>query len=415
MLRAGYINNGMDREEPFGYELTNPALFSFNTFVASPNQSNSSSNQTSNDVYIQLHHRADTLSEVSSMLGLHYQVDKWSLEYNADTLATNFQKMEFFARQRLAFGSTELTGTGRTFLLSEKEEANLSETGWLGGELSGDLSQKIGRIFELNGHASMKTWDDGRTSTEYSGRLIFSPFRRIRLSGFGGLLTEAPDIQATYWQSNEYLGSANLQNEESEFMGARAEIDLFRILTLGARADIRNTTNATYVYDGLFRNIDPYTLTSGTAWLSLNSRIFEGEVSGTYKSYSSNSLHPVNRILDESGERILIKSHLYWKNYLFDRATFVKAGISGIYSLNPYRTAEFYTPLNRWQHGTNEFINPSYYRLDANISARIRWFMVLLKWENVLDGIDQPGYFESVGYPMPGRRFRFGIRVLFTN
>ncbi|NBC05412.1 MAG: TonB-dependent receptor, partial [Bacteroidetes bacterium] len=78
-------------------------------------------------------------------------------------------------------------------------------------------------------------------------------------------------------------------------------------------------------------------------------------------------------------------------------------------------TAEFIAPLNRWQHGTNEFINPSYYRVDVDVSARVRWFMILLKWENVLDQVQQLGYFESVGYPMPGRRFRFGVRVLFTN
>jgi hypothetical protein len=143
--------------------------------------------------------------------------------------------------------------------------------------------------------------------------------------------------------------------------------------------------------------------------------MFEGEVSGTYKMFSSKSLHPVNRLLDESGEKVWVKSRFYWKNYMFHRATFVKAGFSGIYSPNPFRTAEFIAPLNRWQHGTNEFINPSYYRLDVDVSARIRWFMVVLKWENVLDELEQPGYFETISYPMPGRRFRFGVRILFTN
>lgn len=415
ILKAGYINNGIDREESFGYQLTEPNFFSFNPFVESPVESNASANQSSNDIFLQIHHRADSLSSVSAIMGLHYQIDKWSLTYSADTLATSFQKPEFFARQRLAFGATELTGTGRFFLLSEKEKSNLTESSWMGGELSADLSQKIGRIFEINSHASIKRWDDNRESMEYSGRLVFLPFRWFQVSGFGGLLNRAPDIQSMYWISNEYSGSTDLANEESEFMGAQAELTLFKTLTLGARGDIRNTTNATFMYDGLFRNIDSYTLTSGTAWLELDSRIFEGLVSGTYKTYSSNSLHPVNRLLDESGERVLIKSNFYWKNYLFDRATFVKAGFSGVYSLNPFRTAEFITPLNRWQHGTNNFINPSYYRLDVDVSARIRWFMVLLKWENVLDQVEQLGYFESVGYPMPGRRFRFGIRVLFTN
>ena len=415
IIKLGLINNGMDREESFGYSVTDPAFFLYNPFVASPNESNASSNQTSNDIYLQIHHRADTLKAVSTMMGLHYQVDKWSLDYNADTLATKFQKFEFFARQRVTFGKTGFTGTGRAFLLNEKEKSNLTETSWLGGELNLDATQKIGRVFELNGHAGTTYWDDGRQSTAFSGRLIFSPIRRIRLSGFAGLLSQEHDNQALYWQSDVYLGNPDLNAEESEFVGAQAEIDILRSLTIGARGDIRNTSNAAFIQEGIFQNIDPYTLTSGTAWISLDSRIFEGEVSGTYKKFTSDSFNPINTLLAQSGERIWIKSSLYWKNYLFDRATFVKAGISGMYSLNPFSTAEFITPLNRWQHGTNEFINPSYYRMDVDVSARIRWFMVLLKWENVLDQVEQPGYFESVGYPMPGRRFRFGIRVLFTN
>lgn len=415
LLKVGYINNGMDREEPFGYQLTEPELFSFNTFVANPIQSNADANQTSSDVYAQIHHRADTLSAVSSILGLHYQASKWSLDYSADTLANNFSKVELFGRQRLSFASTELYGTGRLFWLTEKEKSNLTETGWLGGELSLDATQKINNVIEANAHAALTQWDDGRTSTEVSGRVVFQPFGRLRLSGFGGILSKAQDIQALYWESDEYSGTPDLNAEKSEFMGAQAEIDLLKTLSLGVRGDIRNTKNAAFIHSSFFENIDPYSVTSGTAWLSLNSRRFEGEVSGTYKKYTSDSIHPVNQLLAQSGEKVWIKSSLYWKNYLFDRATFVKAGFSGVYSPNPFRTAQFITPLNRWQHGTNEFINPSYYRLDANVSARVRWFMVLLKWENVLDQIEQPGYFEAVTHPMPGRRFRFGIRVLFTN
>lgn len=415
LLKAGFINNGLELGEPFGYQVNDPAFFSFNTFVASPNESNATSDYSAKDLYVQVHHRADTLSPVSTKMGIHYQLDKRSLTYSADTLSTNFRRLEMFARHRLSLSSTELIGTGRLSLMSEQEKSNLTESSWLGSELSVDASQKIGSLFELNAHASLKTWNDGRSTSDLSGRLIFHPFGGLRLSGFGGVFSGAPDIQAAYWQSEEFSGSPELSNEYSQFMGVQAEVDFWRNLTLGVRGDIRNTTNAVFVQDGQFQNIDPYTLTSGTAWLSLNSRMFEGELSGTYKSYSTDSSNPVNSVLANSGERVWLKSHFYWKNYLFDRATFVKAGFSGVFSPSPFRTAEFITPLNRWQHGTNEFINPSYYRLDVDVSARVRWFMVLLKWENVLDQVQQLGYFESVGYPMPGRRFRFGIRVLFTN
>ena len=164
-----------------------------------------------------------------------------------------------------------------------------------------------------------------------------------------------------------------------------------------------------------FENIDSFTNMSGTGWIGLDSRIFEGELSAVYKSFLSDSDNPVNQLLEESGDRMWLKGHFYWKNYLFDRATYVKAGISGMMAPGAFNTAEYITPLNRWQHGTNILDNPSYYRMDVDVSARIRWFMLLLKWENVLDGVNQLGYFESTGYPMPERRFRLGLRILFTN
>ncbi|MDR9408857.1 MAG: putative porin [Balneolaceae bacterium] len=415
LLKAGFINNGLDLGESFGYQLNDPALFSFNTFVASPVEPNASSEYGAKDLYVQIHHRADTVSSVSTKMGIHYQVDKRSLRYSADTLSTNFRRLEMFARHRVSISSAEVIGTGRLSLMSEQEKSNLTESSWLGGEMNVDASQKIGTLFELNGHGSFKTWNDGRSTSELSGRLIFRPIQGFRLSGFGGAISRAPDIQAAYWESDEFFGSSDLSNEDSQFIGLQAEIDFWRDLTFGVRGDIRNTTNAVFLQEGQFQNIDPYTLTSGTAWFSLDSRIFEGQISGTLKTYSSDSFNPVNSTLANSGERIWLKSHFYWKNYLFDRATFVKAGFSGVFSPNPFRTAEFIAPLNRWQHGTNEFINPSYYRVDVDVSARVRWFMILLKWENVLDQVQQLGYFESVGYPMPGRRFRFGVRVLFTN
>jgi len=416
LLKGAIINNDLDRQEPFGYSITDPLFFAFNRFIETPLQPGATSNQASNDMYLQAHHRKSTESDVSTKFGLHYQSSKWDLTYNADTLATDFQRIELFARQHAGFGSTQLSATGRAFLLNEREELNLAETSWMGGEVEGNFSQNFTRRARIDGNAKLTTWDDGRTSNELSGRFQFEPFTRTRLSVFGGRLSRAPDIQAVYWQSNLYQGDADLANEESMFAGAMAEIPLSRSFQTGVRGDLRETENAIFIdNEGRFTTIDPYTMVSATAWLSLDSRIFEGEISGTYKTFSSNSTNPVNETLDLSGERIWLKGSIYWKNYLFDQATFVKAGFSGIFSPNAFRTAELITPLNRWQHGTNEFVNPSYYRLDFDLSARVRWFMVLIKWENILDRVEQLGYFESTGYPMPERRFRFGLRVLFTN
>ncbi|TVR29495.1 MAG: hypothetical protein EA390_09740 [Balneolaceae bacterium] len=430
MLKGTYLNNAMDRDEPFGYVVQNPLLFSFNRFVEQPNRPNARSNQTSSDIYFQTHYRPDKYADVRTEFGLHLQRSKWSLSYAADTLDTQFDKAELYARQHLSLGSAHLTATGRAFYLGEATGRNITESGWLGGRADLDFTQHITSWSQINAYAKMEVWDDSRTTTEFSGRLLISPGTRTEFSLFGGLLSAAPDIQAVYWQSQEFSGNSSLQNEETLTAGAKAQIGLGSLLSIGFRGDYRKTENAVFVNsENTFVNIDPYEQVSGTGWLSLDSRIFEGEVSATYKRYFSDSQNQVNRLLDTSGDRTWIKGHLYWKNYLFNRATFVTAGFSGVFSPNPFRTAEFLTPLNRWQHGTNlnrfqtagaqngtnDFINPSYHTLDFDLSARIRWFMLLLKWENILDRVNQLGYFETTGYPMPERRFIFGLRVLFTN
>jgi len=430
MLKGAYLNNAMDRDEPFGYVVQNPLLFSFNRFVEQPNRPNARSNQTSSDIYFQTHYRPDKYADVRTEFGVHLQRSKWSLSYAADTLDTQFDKAELYARQHLSMGSAHLTATGRAFYLDEATGRNITESGWLGGRADLDFTQYITSRSQINAYAKMEAWDDSRTTTELSGRLLISPGAQTEFSLFGGLLSAAPDIQAVYWQSQEFSGNSSLQNEETLTVGAKAQIGLGSLLSIGFRGDYRKTENAIFVNsENTFVNIDPYEQVSGTGWLSLDSRIFEGEVSATYKRYFSDSQNQVNRLLDTSGDRTWIKGHLYWKNYLFNRATFVTAGFSGVFSPNPFRTAEFLTPLNRWQHGTNlnrfqtvgtqngtnDFINPSYHRLDFDLSARIRWFMLLLKWENILDRVNQLGYFETTGYPMPERRFIFGLRVLFTN
>jgi len=62
----------------------------------------------------------------------------------------------------------------------------------------------------------------------------------------------------------------------------------------------------------------------------------------------------------------------------------------------------------------NGFV-PAFFRLDAELSARVRAIMVVIRWENALDGLGQAGYFETASFPMPPRRLIVGIRAQFRN
>src|SRR5690625_3050307 len=95
----------MDRQEPFGYALSDPQQFNLNRLIESPLEGNAESNQTSSDIYLQLHQRRDTTAAVSRVLGLHLQTDKWETEYSADTLSISFRNIELYAQQKLAAGN----------------------------------------------------------------------------------------------------------------------------------------------------------------------------------------------------------------------------------------------------------------------------------------------------------------------
>jgi hypothetical protein len=420
LLRSGFISNSMEQEQSFGYQFQDPAVFAFNPFIEVPNQGLAESEEGSKDLYVQAHFRRDTLSSAHSQFGLHYQSDKRNIQFNTDTTATNFRNIELFARHRIGTERTGLSASVRPYFLENRTD-QLTQNRWLGVKSDADGALYAGGGFSLFAQGGAAFRDDSRYDLHSGVKLQWSLIPGFEIGLFGGYADRAPDLQALYWQSNSIFGNPDLMNEESLTAGIESTIGLGSYFRLGGRADYRETVNGVFVdlesqTAGQFVNIDPYTSISATSWLDLESTLFEGMVSATYKTFeSSASVNPINQRLQQSGERVWLKGNFYWKNYLFDRATFVKAGMSGMYSPNFMRGSEYIAPLNRWQHGTEDYFNPPFSRVDIDVSARVRWLMVLLRWENIFDRVNQLGYFETVGYPMPQQRFIFGLRVLFTN
>ena len=96
-------------------------------------------------------------------------------------------------------------------------------------------------------------------------------------------------------------------------------------------------------------------------------------------------------------------------------------GIKTLTSPFNYQSKFYNTELAYWQSnslsfdGSRQDFIPAFFRLDAELSARVRAIMVVLRYENALDGVGQAGYFEASAYPMPPRRLVVGIRAQFRN
>jgi hypothetical protein len=90
-------------------------------------------------------------------------------------------------------------------------------------------------------------------------------------------------------------------------------------------------------------------------------------------------------------------------------------GFKTLLSPFAYGTRTYNSELGIWQGNSMEQDIPPFFRMDAELSARIRGIMLVMRWENALDGFGQAGYFEAAGYPMPPRRLLVGIRAQFRN
>lgn len=103
------------------------------------------------------------------------------------------------------------------------------------------------------------------------------------------------------------------------------------------------------------------------------------------------------------------------KGYAFDRAAYFKGGAVFSAALNEFRGMAYVPQLDMWLHDATGARVPAYHRLDLELSARVRSMILMVRLENTLDGWTQKGYFQTLPYPMPGRRLRFGLNVHFRD
>lgn len=113
------------------------------------------------------------------------------------------------------------------------------------------------------------------------------------------------------------------------------------------------------------------------------------------------------------GTRAWNRAWIYWKGYLFDRATFVKTGFHATWVPIGYVAPTYDGAMDTWtEYDPLGSSIPSFYRVDWDLSARVRNIFVLIRWEHLNQNAGQFGYEETAFYPMPGRGVRFGMRVV---
>tara|TARA_Y100001935_G_scaffold238369_1_gene224858 strand:- start:223953 stop:225893 length:1941 start_codon:yes stop_codon:yes gene_type:complete len=415
-LRALFIRNQFDMEESFGYQVTDPTQFPFGVFSPSAVRSSASSTKKRRDFLIGLYHRPDTLSAEKSGLEFTLSKDQFSLPYSTDTLAWDISGYKAHAFKQFDLSLISLKAGGRTETYSSKNNRNIARKGWSEFQGYGRLDLNLGNSAGLFGIAELNSRSDARQGAEVTGGLTIATEKvnaRVSLSSFSRM----PSMQSLYWRGLDYTGSDSLTNENGISAFGSLDLSLSKRFTTGISARYKISKGRPFLStDSSFVNGRRLPVLSGTVYGRFESNHLEIESSATVYALNSETPTSVLAATNEPDLKVWIRNDAFWKGYAFNRATYIKMGVRTLLAPFPYSSAYFNNELQFWQSNTaSESELFAFFRMDAEVSARVRRIMVVIRWENTLEGLGQLGYFETATYPMPGRRLVVGIRAKFLN
>lgn len=416
-LKINLVNNNFDIGQPFGYNILNLGTFDFDRFTTSANEASSMSQEASNLLMLNFYQRNDTTDAVDDLhAGIFYRNNKRSLTYIADSTRYNVHSVGLNGKKWLTWGGLTLEGTAsfEQFFNTADGDEGLDAASWTLFKTEGDISLDFTRIIDLKGGAGLQIRGDGFQSYRLNAT---SDIKLWGLTLSPGISTGSimPTPQQLYWRSAEFSGNTELRNEKIQEARGTISINFTPDTRIGVRGQHKDIRDGILIADSTFSNVESYASQSATAFFEWNLEHFEFNGSATVHRFADSYTAPSGTIPMSPRRRIWLKGDAYWKGYLFDRATYVKAGVSGMMAPFRYQADEYSPVLDTWQPISDAQLIPAFNRLDVDISARVRSIVFTLRWENVLDDVNQLGYFEAAQYPMANRRFIFGIRALFRN
>lgn len=440
-LKINYVNNKLDLGRPFGYNTGDMRTFNFDEYNTTANESSANSTEINNMFALNLYRRpADsTLQQKADNLhaSLYYRSTQRSLQFSADSTAYNIGSVGLTARKWWTRGMINMEGgiNYEYFFNKEQPDIVLDTNNWGRLEAEGRVLLKPAPFLALKGGSILRSRSDGFHTYQMDAEANIS-VGKLSLSPGLSTGTVMPTPQQLYWQSNIFTGNPDLLNEEMQETRIRIAYAFTSDTQLGIHLQHKDINNGIMIEgmdlfsnteefipensvitgtDSTFANKDSYASQAATAFFNWDASHFEINGSATMHRFTNSTVAAGDPIPMSAKKRVWLKGGAYWKGYLFDRATYVKAGLSGM--IAPFRyQADHYSPeLDYWQSVSDDQALPVFNRLDFDLSARVRSIVFVMRWQNILDDVNQLGYFETAGYPMSQRRFLFGVRAVFRN
>lgn len=416
-IRSIYLRNEFEMDESFGYSVTDPATFAFDEFESVSNQSRAGSKSFRRDLITGIYHRNDTSKAEDAGIEFNLSKDKMDLPFSTDTLSWNLSNYQINAFKEFDLNQLKVKVNGSASRFNMKDQETIDRSRWSLLEMGSNAEFKLNRKVNLFGSTLIKSRNDGFSANELSLGSNLMLTKRLGLNITGTMFDRMPTIQALYWNSDNYIGNIDLKNEKGFSVLGELEMKLGSRLTLGGLGRLKSSKNDTFFHpDSTFINSGEYSTISGTIFGRFENHRLEIESSATFQTSALDENSDARTLNNNLDPKAWFRNNIFLKKYAFNEAAFIKLGIRTTVSPLAYGSRLYNTELQFWQNNTEGEVDlPLFFRVDAELSARVRTIMVLIRWENALDGFGQAGYFEASTFPMPARRLLVGIRAQFRN
>ncbi|MEX0927920.1 MAG: putative porin [Balneolales bacterium] len=417
IAEAGILYNGLQLDEPDGYVIPDMNAFSFLQYNVSPVESQARSSTRNSMMFSSLWYRPDGEAEVNTQISAFRNQYRRFYYGSADSTFYQVASSGLQASRWVETGplSLQLSLTAEQSGVDKDTNRSLARTSWMsyGGRSEGEL--RIVDETKLSAWANTARRNDGFQDYELGARVDAGSLFGLSGHASFALGEQMPSIQQLYWDS-AFQGNPDLGNESLVRMEAGFYIAPWPVLQVGARAYRKEVSHPLAMgMDSIMTQTRGYNSDGAEVFARLDASRLESDVSLTYQDFSSLSTAELDRHLAGSGSRVWARASAFYKNYIFDRAAFVKVGGGFLFSPSPYRSATYYPQMDYWDSNSFAGAIPAFHRFDLELSARVRTVIVSMRMENVLNQVTQPGYFETANNPMPGRNFRFGIKWILRN
>jgi len=410
-VQALILYTGSEHEESDGYQLPSLDGFNFSRFFANPTRQTAQSRQRSTQALISLSrvnpNEDEKLNQTTTRFSTYY--DRFKREF-IDTdinFGYNIHLINLSAEHKAKLGFLEVYGSAKAYTAFTGAQTDLSVNNWSG--YRAEASTSLGLIPGVKFPAGIRLdgRSDGHQTVGLDAGVAWSPFEIISFSGNYSVGSQMPEIGTKY--ATQYVTRTN-ELASTDYQRARFGLEI-GLADNGLQFQLQGSATSMDNYtvlspDRVYSQIDRVQFLTASAGLRWNHPNWEASTIGIMLDQNASG---------SSETALLNVSSVFWKGYVLSNASYIRAGVTGTTSFMSMNTPQYHAVIDDWSYHTSYNPIPAYSRADIDLSARVRNLIFMFKYENVLQNVGQAGYYETAPYPMPSRRFRFGLRVVFIN